>query len=35
MQLALQILADPARLVEAVGRLTPEQRTAVLRALGE
>jgi hypothetical protein len=34
LQAALQILADPARLGEAIGRLAPEQREAVLRALG-
>jgi hypothetical protein len=34
LQPALQTLADPARLGEAIRRLTPEQRVAVLRALG-
>jgi len=33
LQMALQI-ADLARLVEAVGRLSPEQRATLLRALG-
>jgi hypothetical protein len=35
LQMALQILADPGRLGEAVGRLTPEQRAALGAALGD
>ena len=31
--MALQISADPTRLAEAVGRLTPEQRAALRAAL--